>query len=75
MALASTSGVVNSPVLTDKVAEEDITEKNAAGQTVVIVPAGQRIPEGVEVPKRKVETEDKARRSAKGKSVTPKDED
>lgn len=64
----------NEAVLTDKVAEEDITEVNGNGQTVVLVPKGQRIPEGVDVPETAgpvppVKTEDKARRSAKAKAV------
>jgi hypothetical protein len=36
--------------MTDRIAEKDIIEKNALGQTVVLVHAGQRIPEGIDVP-------------------------
>lgn len=35
---------------TTRIAKEDITEVNDQGQTVVVVHAGQPIPEGVEVP-------------------------
>lgn len=54
--------------MTDRIAKEAITEVNDAGQTVVIVPAGQPIPEGVDVPKSKTTTagaEDKAKRSSR----------
>jgi hypothetical protein len=37
-------------VSTTRIAKEDITEVNDQGQTVVVVHAGQPIPEGVEVP-------------------------
>lgn len=38
-------GIYQNPEsLSDQVAERDITERNEAGQTVVIVPAGKRIP-------------------------------
>jgi precorrin-6B methylase 1 len=36
-----------------RIATEDIVEENALGQTVVVVPAGQPIPPGVEVPEAK----------------------
>jgi hypothetical protein len=69
MALASSKTLMgDAPVMTDKIAKEDITEVNENGQTVVVVPAGMPIPEGVDVPKTKATTEDKARRSSKGKS-------
>ena len=37
--------------MSDRIAKEDIVEVNAAGQSVVVVPAGQPIPKGVAEPK------------------------
>lgn len=36
--------------MSNKIAEQDITEVNGLGQTVVLVHAGQPIPEGFEFP-------------------------
>jgi hypothetical protein len=36
--------------MTNRIAEEDIVEVNGNGQKVVVVHAGQPIPEGLEVP-------------------------
>lgn len=61
-----------------KRANKDITIKNRLGQTVVIVPAGQPIPDNLDELKEKAgavdrpdapaETEDKAKRGSRGKS-------
>jgi len=45
-----------------RIAKEDIVEENVLGQTVVVVPAGQPIPEGVEEPK--AESKSKAKRDS-----------
>jgi hypothetical protein len=62
--------------MSDRIATEDIVEKNENGQNVVVVPAGQPIPDGVDVPKSKSEAtpadepavEDKAVRSSRSTS-------
>lgn len=72
MTLTSTHSIYKEVVLTDRIATEDIVERNEAGQNVVVVPKGQPIPEGVDVPKSKSEpaqdepvVEDKAVRSSR----------
>lgn len=45
----NTVHIKEGPKMTDRIAEKDITEKNANGQTVVLVHAGAPIPEGLEV--------------------------
>ena len=36
--------------MSNRIAEKDITEVNSLGQTVVVVPKGQRVPDGIEPP-------------------------
>jgi len=49
-----------------RIATEDIVEENALGQTVVVVPAGQPIPPGVEAPEpKKAKAKSKKSSSAK----------
>jgi hypothetical protein len=78
MTLITSQTLREAPRMSDRIAKQDITEKNSLGQTVVLVAAGQPIPDGVEVPKSQTEAkkvdappENKARRSrstkAKGK--------
>lgn len=45
MLITSLSLAQEGPRMSDQIAERDITETNPAGQTVVLVPAGQPIPE------------------------------
>jgi hypothetical protein len=60
--------------MSERIATEDIVEKNENGQNVVRVHAGMPIPEGVDVPKSKSEAapeptvEDKAVRSSRSTS-------
>lgn len=71
MTLISSQTLKESQRMTDKIAEEDITEVNALGQTVVVVPKGQPVPEGVDAPaqdKAAPKTQDKARRSSRQKA-------
>jgi hypothetical protein len=46
----STIQIKEAPTMGNQIATEDIVEKNAQGQTVVLVHAGQRIPAGFEYP-------------------------
>lgn len=69
MSLISSQSMNTNAPLSDKVAEEDIIERNDAGQNVVVVPKGQRIPEHL-LPKGKKVTgpaENKARSASKRK--------
>lgn len=55
------------PVADQKVAKEDIVVQNEAGQNIVVVPAGQPIPDDLDERKAAVgAVEDKAQRSSKG---------
>ena len=40
--------IKEAPKMTDRIAEHDIVQKNGLGQNVVVVHAGQPIPEGIE---------------------------
>lgn len=55
--------------MSDQIAQHDIVEKNAAGQTVVLVAKGQRIPKELQVRAKAVAApaENKARRMPRGK--------
>ena len=79
----SLKGQEDTNMADQKTASEDITVENNAGQTVVVVPAGQPVPDNVDDLKKQAElgvvaqapdgqdnapvTEDKAARSSKGK--------
>lgn len=73
--LISATAIYKEVVMTDRIATEDIIEKNDLGQNVVVVAAGQPIPADVDVPKSKTEaapaeepaTEDKAVRSSRSR--------
>lgn len=70
MALISSQSLKGGTNMADsqKVATEDIIEKNENGQNVVVVPAGQPIPDGVDVPKAKTTVETAAVASPAKKS-------
>jgi len=48
MALVNSGYVKETPRMSDKIAKEDIVRENANGQQVVVVPAGQPIPEDLD---------------------------
>lgn len=60
MAVVSSASFNREVQMTDRVAKEDIIVRNDLGQNVVVVAAGQPIPEGVDVPKSKTAPESQA---------------
>lgn len=70
MALISSQTLKKEDQMSQRIAERDIVQKNAAGQNVVVVAKGQPIPDGLEVPdtKKKAPAQNKARSRSKNKS-------
>ena len=61
MALITSDTYYREVQMSDRIAKEDIVQKNALGQNVVVVAKGDLIPAGVDVPKSKSTSEDAAR--------------
>lgn len=55
MALITSNTFHEEKPMTDRIATEDIVRQNEAGQNVVVVAAGDVIPDGIDVPKSKSE--------------------
>jgi hypothetical protein len=66
MALLNSQALRKEQKMKLEIASEDIVQKNALGQSVVVVPAGQPIPEGLDVSSKTVTEE-----SADGLLDTP----